>query len=141
MTDFQVKEIMQTYGYVYTKSRKEPYMLKRAALINALSKYSGLSDGQIAAYMKLNRTTILHHRKNHDKNVRYWLGYQNEYAMASRCVVAGAVSYTDDTVLGLNELAEKLTRTKHAKYKQYVERAVRIIEGHPLPHPQEQISQ
>lgn len=63
-------------------SRKSEQVKARAALMTAMSEYKMVSH--IGRAFGMNHATVLHHKRKHESNLRFWCGYKEKYEIAKR---------------------------------------------------------
>ena len=134
MNKSEIQTIIKTYGDavgfdVKDKSRLMPVVMRKAAIMTALSQEGRMHDGEIAALFNHDRTTCLHHRRAHVGNymVEY---YRDCYNTATRIInnvsprPTEAVRTISRSVImhdQLNELRKFLDRGKILRYANYCE--------------------
>ena len=98
-------------------SRQTSRAQTRAAVACALKKYFG--QHPIARSLNINRSTISHYKRNHEANLKYWMGYSSKYLVAKD--IADSKVYCnvtqvniDLTIKQIKALEEKLSRLKES---------------------------
>jgi hypothetical protein len=103
-------------SYPIIRSNELEPVRNKAALFSALSIVGGLSDRLIAKSFKYDRTTVLHHRRKHEENMKYVHGYSLAFTTASSVVqrvlltpyVRKEVSTIDAQIRQLKQLKQSL---------------------------------
>ena len=89
-------------------SRKNEYSQARMALSNALS-LSGMHTEEIAKIINRHRTSVIHHLKHHNGELKHWYGYKGKF---ERCKML--VSPVLESVIA-NDNTEKLSILKASR--------------------------
>ena len=89
-------------------SRKHEYSQARMALSNALS-LSGMHNEEIAKIINRHRTSVIHHLKHHNGELKHWYGYKGKF---ERCKML--VSPVLESVIA-NDNTEKLSILKASR--------------------------
>lgn len=105
---------LQTYPLV--RSNEMEHVRSKAAFFSALSIVGGLSDRFIAKVVNYDRTTVLHHRRKHEDNMKYLAGYDLAFNTASAIVcrvlltpyVKNEVSRIDAQIRQLKQVKQSL---------------------------------
>lgn len=103
-------------SYPILRSNEMEHVRSKAALFSALSIVGGLSDVRIASSFNYERTTVLHHRRKHEDNMKYMNGYDVAFNTASSIVqrvlltphVKSEVSKIDAQIRQLEQLKQSL---------------------------------
>jgi len=90
MNKKQLKQTVEAYSNVTRfnindKGRLGPTVMRKAALMTALHQEASMTDQEIADVFGNERTTVLHHRKNHVGNYMVDF-YKNCYDQAYRII-------------------------------------------------------
>jgi len=116
------REILRRYyhilGLVPNKSRKAEQVKARAAMMTAM-RQNGLKLHHIAEIFGSDHSTVVHHTRKHESNLRFWDGYEHKYTIASGlCGVSIRNKAIKWKIRNLNATIKRLSGIKENLEKQ-----------------------
>jgi hypothetical protein len=116
------KELLRRYyhilGLTPNQSRKAEQVKARAAMMTAM-RQSGLKLHHIAEIFGSDHSTVVHHTRKHEANLKYWDGYEHKYTIASGlCGTAIRDKAIKWKIRNLNSTIKRLSGIKENLEKQ-----------------------
>ena len=78
-----IKEYYHVIGLTPNKSRHQEQVKARAAMMCAMRQFK-LSTTDIGKVFDTDHSTVCHHARKHDENLKHWPGYRKNYIAAAR---------------------------------------------------------
>ena len=116
------KELLKLYYHILglkpNQSRKAEQVKARAAMMTAM-RQSGLKLHHIAEIFGSDHSTVVHHTRKHEANIKFWDGYEDKYSIASGlCGVSIRDRAIKWKIRNLNATIKRLSGMKEELEKQ-----------------------